>query len=97
MQKRDKFGRFLKSKANKSVKHCRAKKVKKKAYIEKVNKELCDSWDDAERCTLPVHPKNRTVVKLEKTRIKGKNLNISLFDLQDMIQAEVAFQLKDRW
>jgi hypothetical protein len=88
MQKRDKFGRFLKSKVNKSVKHCRAKKV---------NKELCDTWDDAERCTLPARSKNRTVVKLEKTRIKGKNLNISLFDLQDMIQAEVTFQLKDRW
>jgi hypothetical protein len=41
--------------------------------------------------------KNRIVVKLEKTKIKGSPLPISLFDLQDMIEAEVAFQLKDRW
>ena len=90
MQKRDKFGRFL----NKTVTKKSARKVKKNVYIEKVNKQCCDSWDDAERSR---DVKNRTVVKLEKIKIKGKNLNISLFDLQDMIQAEVAFQLKDRW
>lgn len=93
MQKRDKFGRFLK----KTVTKKSTQKVKKKASVQAVNKELCDIWDNAERCTRPVQQKNRIVVKLEKTRIKGKNMNISLFDLQDMIQAEVAFQLKDRW
>jgi hypothetical protein len=90
MQKRDKFGQFL----NKTVTKKSARKVKKKVFVEKANKDACDYWDE---CTNPKNAKNRTVVKLEKTRIKGKNLNISLFDLQDMIQAEVAFQLKDRW
>lgn len=89
MQKRDKFGRFLKQTVTKKS----ARKVKKKqVLIEKSNKQLCDSWDNAER-----RGPNRQVIKLEKTRIKCTPLPISLFDLQDMIQAEVAFQLKDRW
>lgn len=89
MQKRDKFGRFL----NKTVTKKSARKVKKKkrVYVQKVKKDLCDNWDKAES------GRNQKAVKMEKTRIKGKNLNISLFDLHDMIQAEVAFQLKDRW
>ena len=88
MQKRDKFGRFLK----KTVTKKSARKVKKKVYVEKANKDACDNSENTER-----RGKNRVVVKLEKTRIKGSPLPISLFDLQDMIQAEVAFQIRDRW
>ena len=66
MQKRDKYGRFLKGKV-----------VKKKAK--------------------KAHPKKIAVYVGKRKAPTPKVADLSMYDLQDMIQAEVQFQMKEIW
>ena len=71
MQKRDKYGRFLKGKVvNKKAKKPK-KNCAKKVTIQKVTKV----------------PKNHKI----------RLADMDVYDLQDLIQAEVMFQMKDFW
>lgn len=81
MQKRDKFGRYLKGKVVKKKGN-----KPKKVMIKKAHKRLCDTTN---------------CVKIQKTKKglnKGPKLSeLNLYDLQDIIQAEVMFQMKEIW
>jgi hypothetical protein len=81
MQKRDKFGRYLKGKVVKKKGN-----KPKKVMIKKAHKRLCD---------------NTNCVKVHKTKKglnKGPKLSeLDLYDLQDIIQAEIIFQLGNQW
>lgn len=82
MQKRDKSGRFLKGKVVKK---------KKKIAIKKGHKDSCDYWNEDQL------PRKVKVQKVKKGHLRPNLNELSLYDLQDMIQAEVMFQMKEIW
>ena len=107
MQKRDKFGRFLKGSVKQSITKKNAQNVKKVA-VKKEHKDSCDYWDrwtnpkkskkKAHRNGTHEKPKLVRVSTAKKGQYKGPKLSeLSLYDLQDIIQAEVQFQMKELW
>lgn len=77
MQKRDKFGKFVKGKVVK-------KKAKKKVVSQPKRGKIKVITERVERSP-----------KFKPNRPKLSELD--LYDLQDMIQAEVMFQMKEIW
>lgn len=92
MQKRDKFGRFLKGKVVKKKNKfswlnpkTKPKKKAKKVAIKKGKIHVCDDTNFVK------------VQKVKKGHLRPSLNELTLYDLQDMIQAEVMFQMKEIW
>jgi hypothetical protein len=109
MQKRDKNGRFLSKPTKQKLKHCKAKKVAKKVNkksIDNWHEEFSPKIPKGKtvakyKKTKPKpHPKSYSVKnkQVEVQKANGARLSeFTVFDLQDMIQAEVQFQMKELW